>query len=129
MYSDFVFLDRFLFELSCKNTHTPHRDSNEYPIVAFSKNATIIKKNITDIKEQEITRVLQTHLGNSNRPITSRTDMLNGRDLSDIMYIKPLRNAMFKGMPRLRWELEDCKETVNQCMCAVCACVVYMTSY
>ena len=22
MYSDFVFLDRFLFELSCKNTHT-----------------------------------------------------------------------------------------------------------
>ena len=49
MYSDFVFLDRFLFELSCKNTHTQtrththtHRDSNEYPIVAFSKNATII---------------------------------------------------------------------------------------
>ena len=36
----FVFLDRFLFELSCKNTHK-HRDSNEYPIVAFSKNATI----------------------------------------------------------------------------------------
>ena len=39
-------LDRFLFELSCKNTHThkhthTHRDSNEYPIVAFSKNATI----------------------------------------------------------------------------------------
>ena len=46
MYSDFVFLDRFLFELSCKNTHThtnTHRDSNEYPIVAFSRNATIIK--------------------------------------------------------------------------------------
>ena len=53
MYSDFVFLDRFLFELSCKNTHThthkhthththTHTDSNEYPIVAFSKNATII---------------------------------------------------------------------------------------
>ena len=51
MYSDFVFLDRFLFELSCKNTHThghthththTQRDSNEYPIVAFSKNATII---------------------------------------------------------------------------------------
>ena len=47
MYSNFVFLDRFLFELSCKNTHThkhthTHRDSNEYPIVAFSKNATII---------------------------------------------------------------------------------------
>ena len=41
MYSDFVFLDRFLFELSCKHTHT-HTDSNEYPIVAFSKNATII---------------------------------------------------------------------------------------
>ena len=49
MYSDFVFLDRFLFELPCKNTHThkhghthTHRDSDEYPIVAFSKNATII---------------------------------------------------------------------------------------
>ena len=54
MYSDFVFLDRFLFELSCKNTHTQthththkhghthtHTDSNKYPIVAFSKNATI----------------------------------------------------------------------------------------
>ena len=44
MYSDFVFLDRFLFELLRKNTHThkhgrthTHRDSNEYPIVAFSK--------------------------------------------------------------------------------------------
>ena len=55
MYSNFVFLDRFLFELSSKthththtNTHThththTHTDSNEYPIVAFSKNATIIK--------------------------------------------------------------------------------------
>ena len=48
MYSTFVFLDRFLFELSCKNTHTQtqthkHRDSNEYSIVAFSKNATIAK--------------------------------------------------------------------------------------
>ena len=49
MYSNFVFLDQFLFELPCKNTHTQtqkhthmHRDSNEYPIVAFSKNATII---------------------------------------------------------------------------------------
>ena len=31
MYSDFVFLDRFLFELSCKHTHTnTHRDSNKY---------------------------------------------------------------------------------------------------
>ena len=49
----FRFLDQFLFELSCKNTHThkhrrthththTHTDSNEYPIVAFSKNATII---------------------------------------------------------------------------------------
>ena len=47
MYSDFVFLDRFLFELLCKNTHTDtqtHTDSNEYPIVAFSKNATIMTK-------------------------------------------------------------------------------------
>ena len=47
-----MFLDRFLFELSCKNTDThththththtqTQRDSNEYSIVAFSKNATI----------------------------------------------------------------------------------------
>ena len=48
MYSNFVFLDRFLFELSCKNTHMytnmeqTHTDSNEYPIVAFSKITTII---------------------------------------------------------------------------------------
>ena len=61
-YSNFVFQDRFLFELSCKHTHThthtqtqthTHRDSdecsivafskNEYSIVAFSKNATIIR--------------------------------------------------------------------------------------
>ena len=48
MYPNFVFLDQFLFELSCKKTHThtntethTHTDSNEYPIVAFSKNATI----------------------------------------------------------------------------------------
>ena len=38
MYSNFVFLDRFLFELSCKNTHThththTHTDSKEYPLV------------------------------------------------------------------------------------------------
>ena len=64
MYSDFVFLDRFLFELSCKNTHThtntdtqTHTDSNEYPIVAFSKNATIInisiKNSRSDIMEMK----------------------------------------------------------------------------
>ena len=69
MYSDFVFLDRFLVELSCKNTHThtqthrhththTHRDSNEYPIVAFSKNATIIRPElfILKIEETEIYR-------------------------------------------------------------------------
>ena len=59
MYSDFVFLDQFLFELLCKNTHThchththTERDFNEYPIVAFSKNASIIKymKAIITIK-------------------------------------------------------------------------------
>ena len=55
MYTDFVFLDRFLFELSCKDTHThthtnthTHRDSNEYPIVAFSKNATITRKRFSE---------------------------------------------------------------------------------
>ena len=50
MYSNFVLLGRFLFELSCKNTHThkhTHRDSNEYPIVVFSKNVTI---NILPLK-------------------------------------------------------------------------------
>ena len=47
--------DRFLYELSCKNslshthghTHThTHTDSNEYSIVAFSKNATIISQKV-----------------------------------------------------------------------------------
>ena len=43
MYSNFVFLHRFLFELSCKNTHKntdvhTHRDSDEYSRVVFSKN-------------------------------------------------------------------------------------------
>ena len=56
MYSNFMFLDQFLFELSCKSTHAhthahihrhTHRDSNEYPIVAFSKNATIIMVHYT----------------------------------------------------------------------------------
>ena len=63
MYLNFMFLDRFLFELSCKNTHThthththtythtqkhthtfgrTHKDSNEYSIVVFCKNAIII---------------------------------------------------------------------------------------
>ena len=43
MYSNFVFLDQFLFELSCKNTQTQtHTHTHEYSIVAFSKNATII---------------------------------------------------------------------------------------
>ena len=49
-YSNFMFLGRFVFKLSCKNihkhrnthTHThTQRDSNEYSKVAFSKNATI----------------------------------------------------------------------------------------
>ena len=49
MYSDFVFLDRFLFLVIVqkKNTHTEReRDSNKYPIVAFSKNATRYKTNL-----------------------------------------------------------------------------------
>ena len=59
MYSNFMFLDQLLFELSCKNTETrkhrntethtnthahTHRDSDEYSIVAFCKNATKKKK-------------------------------------------------------------------------------------
>ena len=49
----FVFIDRLLFELSCKtdteththkHTHTEaHKDSNENSIVAFCKNVTIKK--------------------------------------------------------------------------------------
>ena len=40
MYSNFMFLDRLLFELPCKterrtHTHT-HTDSEEYSIVAFT---------------------------------------------------------------------------------------------
>ena len=47
-----MLLDQFLFELSCKNphrnTHThidAHKDSDEYFIVSFCKNATIILKH------------------------------------------------------------------------------------
>ena len=48
MYLNFMVLNEFLFELSCKNTHTythTHMDalkvSDEYSIVAFSNNATV----------------------------------------------------------------------------------------
>ena len=42
MCSDFMFLDRFLLGYH-SNTHThTHSNENEYPIGAFSKNATII---------------------------------------------------------------------------------------
>ena len=53
MYLNFIFLDQFLFELSCKKTHThthththtygntdAHKESDAYPIVAFCKNTT-----------------------------------------------------------------------------------------
>ena len=49
MDSNFMFIDRLLFELLCKNPETQkhgntetHTDSDEYSIVAFCKNATII---------------------------------------------------------------------------------------
>ena len=52
----FMFLDQFLFELLCKKKHRTntdtHRDSDEYSIVEFSKNATIITQ-----------KVFQTYLG------------------------------------------------------------------
>ena len=48
MYSNFMFLDRLLFELLCKNTET-HTDSDEYSLVAFCKNATMIM-DILDLK-------------------------------------------------------------------------------
>ena len=49
MYSNFMFIDRLFFELSCKNTHThthtethtrkhTHADSYEYSIVAATIN-------------------------------------------------------------------------------------------
>ena len=56
MYSNFMFLDRFLFELSCeKNAHTnkethTHTEFYEYSIVVFSKNATINTEPRTRIK-------------------------------------------------------------------------------
>ena len=50
MYVNFMFLDPFLLELSCKNMYThrnthrhTHTDSDEYSTVAFCKNASIIK--------------------------------------------------------------------------------------
>ena len=46
MYLNFMFLDQFLFELSCKNTHTQgntHTHPDKFFIVAFCKNATIYK--------------------------------------------------------------------------------------
>ena len=56
MNSNFMFLDQFLFELSCKtHTHTntdTQRDSNEYSIVAFSKNATITSSNVISMVKQ-----------------------------------------------------------------------------
>ena len=49
MYLNFVFLDQFLFESSCrninKNTEThrdAHKDSDQYSIDVFCKNATLI---------------------------------------------------------------------------------------
>ena len=49
MYSNFLLLERLLSELLCKNmdTHTQThthtlRDSDEYSIVAFCKNVTIL---------------------------------------------------------------------------------------
>ena len=67
MYSNFMFLDRLLFELSCTNTETrkhrntetqkhgnthththTHRDSDEYSIVAFCRNATITRERFSE---------------------------------------------------------------------------------
>ena len=59
MYLNFMFLDRFLFELSRKNTHTQkhththtdtHKDSDESSVVAFRKNATIMKTTSVKVK-------------------------------------------------------------------------------
>ena len=49
-YSNFMFLSRLLFELSCKNKHThTHTDSGEYSIVAFCKNANIKISHIISV--------------------------------------------------------------------------------
>ena len=44
MYSDFVFLDQFLFELSCKNTHThmdTHTDTNTHTHTHTQNHSTV----------------------------------------------------------------------------------------
>ena len=59
MYSNFMFIHQLHFELSCKHTETrkyrntethTHTDSDEYSIVAFCKNETIIIKTCSLIK-------------------------------------------------------------------------------
>ena len=60
MYSNLMFLELFLFSYRAK-THThkhghTHTDSNEYPIVAFSKNATITSSLIVTSRH----KLLQT---------------------------------------------------------------------
>ena len=64
MYSNFMFLDQFLFESSCKDppkTHThsntrTRRDSDEYSIAVFSKDATII--NTKTNSKESLKRIL-----------------------------------------------------------------------
>ena len=70
-----MFLDRFLFELSCKNTHIrkhtththtdTHKDSNEYSIVAFCKNATIKTADIKQLKSNRWDYVTNVMIGKS----------------------------------------------------------------
>ena len=62
---NFMLLDQLLFELTCKNTHTQqhthtHRDSYEYPVVAFSKNAIINRKcsYFNDFMKRYVLRIL-----------------------------------------------------------------------
>ena len=70
IYSNFVLIDRLLFELSYKtqkhetqkhrNTET-HTDSDEYSVVAFCKNATRIK--IASSSKDSLTSVWSPSLG------------------------------------------------------------------
>ena len=83
MYSNFIFLiSYFLFELSCKNTHTQtwthicmrtQTHTHEYSIVAFSKNSTIKIDDYIHIeilthkykyiaKVNNLSSLLQTHI-------------------------------------------------------------------
>ena len=57
MYSNSMFIDHLLCELSCKNTHRPsYTDSEEYSLVAF------MQKDKYETISQKIIKVLYNKL-------------------------------------------------------------------